>query len=169
MSTKSWWRSKIGFRGNFGVKQSPRNTSLRPSEQIGRTFWQVTQVKSAVVSTCLELIDFISKSHAVHRTMWQMSTLKDLQLRLLSLVKRYVELLVGLKTEFRGLCFTPKFPLDPIFTSSLTWCSTRLQQFASKTVDDSLESSELNILLHWLSALQNLLSVFSLSLTIPNF
>ena len=28
----------------------------------------------------------------------------------------------------KGLFFTPKLPLNPILTSSLTWCSTRLQQ-----------------------------------------
>ena len=31
-------------------------------------------------------------------------------------------MLGGLKTVFRGLCFTPKLPLNPISTSSLTWC-----------------------------------------------
>ena len=52
----------IGFRiqRQFRGDTKPYKHRFRPSEQIRRTFWQVTQVKSAVVSTCLELIDFIS-------------------------------------------------------------------------------------------------------------
>ena len=34
------------------------------------------------------------------------------------------DLLGGLETVYRGLCFTPKLPLNPILTSSLTWCSS---------------------------------------------
>ena len=56
----------IGFRIPGIQRQFQRDTKpskhlFRPSEQIRPTFWQqVTQVKSVVVSTCLELIDFIS-------------------------------------------------------------------------------------------------------------
>ena len=40
------------FRG----ETQPSKHRFRPSEQVRPTFWQVTQVKSAVVSTCLELV-----------------------------------------------------------------------------------------------------------------
>jgi len=52
----------IGFRIQRQFRGDTKSSKhlCRPSEQIRRTFWQVTQVQSVVVSTCLELIDFIS-------------------------------------------------------------------------------------------------------------
>ena len=46
----------------FWGETKPPKHLFRPSKQIRRTFLQVTQVKSVVASTCLELIDFISIS-----------------------------------------------------------------------------------------------------------
>ena len=55
-------------------------------------------------------------------------TRQDLQVRFVSLQKGRSGLLGGLKMVFRGLLFTPKMPLNPILTSSLTLGAQQQQQ-----------------------------------------
>ena len=90
----------------FRDETKPSKHCFGRSEQIRRTSLQETRVKLKSLSTCLELNDFVSKSHAVHRTTrlcLQRVTRKDLQLRLVSLAKSTSYLSRGPKTVFRGL------------------------------------------------------------------
>jgi len=64
----------------------------------------------------------------------------DRRLYLCHLPEGTSDLLGGPKEVFRGLCFTPKLPLIPIYLES--HLVLFLRQFAKKTVDDLVESSE---------------------------
>jgi len=55
------------------------------------------------------------------------------------------DLLGGLKSVFRGLLFHPEIASESNFDHE-SHLVLNSQQFASKTVDDSVESSELNLL-----------------------
>ena len=74
----------------------------------------------------------------------QRLTRKDLQLRLVSLAKRYVsDLLSGPEAVFRGLCFIPKLPPN-LLIKNYQDLVLFLRQFAGKTVDGLVESREQN-------------------------
>jgi len=114
---------------------------FRPSEHIKRTSWLVTQVKSVVVSTCLDW-----KSHAVRRTMWQVLKALTRQRLATSLRLTCIEVRLvcseGLEWRFEGFVsprnclwiqFWPRVSLGAI-------PATVRQQ----TVDDVVESSVQN-------------------------
>ena len=70
----------------------------------------------------------------------------DRRLYLCHLLEGTSDLLGGPKAVFIGLCISPKLPLNPIFTSSSLGAV-----LDSRTVDDSVEFSEDNLLSRWLS------------------
>ena len=102
-----------------------------PSEQIRHTFLQVTQVKSvAAVTTCLKTDSQNLMPYAVPCAKFsEILTRKDLQLRLVSLAKRYVLSAQELKTVFRGLCFTPKLPLKTASVHLVLFSAPTTQQW----------------------------------------
>ena len=120
------------------MKQSPSKRRFKPSEQITRTSLQETQVKS---------VDFVCVSKIVRLKIVrnvllqkienrpQRLTRKDLQLRLISLAKRYVCSARRTKTGVSRALLLPEIASEFNFDleSHLVLNSTRLQERALLT------------------------------------